>query len=251
MQLDSKPHNSTYRDEIYAGYLSRRTSAIHPETIEGLKSREPFINQIIRRHCPIDKGARILDLGCGHGAFVHILQKSGYHDVAGIDNSEEQIMWANQLGIKGVRHCDLRVALDEFAPDSLDVVIAFDILEHFTKEELLRVCRALQRVLKTGGRLIIHAPNGESPFASRILYWDFTHELAFTRHSIGQLLMSCGFSSVKCYEDRPVVHGFKSLVRRILWSVCRTGWRFYLAIETGSGSSDCILSQNFLTVSYK
>lgn len=107
------------------------------------------------------------------------------------------------------------------------------------------------RILRKGGKWLIHCPNGESPFGMRMLFWDFTHELAFTRTSIAQILLASGFSGVQSYEDKPVVHGVKSLVRRCLWETFRLLLRLYLAAETGNGEKECIFSQNFLTVAVR
>lgn len=84
------------------------------------------------------------------------------------------------------------------------------------------------RVLKPGGRWIIHVPNGESPFGGRMRYWDLTHELAFTRTSVAQLLLASGFSDVRCFEDQPVVHGAKSALRWLLWQGFRALLRLYI-----------------------
>ncbi len=132
---------------------------------------------------------------------------------------------------------------------SQDVIIAFDVIEHFTKEELLPFVDEVHRVLRSGGRWIIHTPNGESPFVGRVRYGDLTHEMAFTRISISQLLKSSGSSEIVCQEDTPVPHGLKSAVRWILWKIIRSGLRFYVAAETGE--RDSIFSQNFLTVAVK
>jgi SAM-dependent methyltransferase len=73
--------------------------------------------------------------------------------------------------------------LNERPAGSLDAVIAFDVLEHFGRDELIPLVDAVHRVLRPGGRWIIHVPNGESPFFGSIRYGDLTHELAFTRQS--------------------------------------------------------------------
>ena len=141
--------------------------------------------------------------------------------------------------------------LQAWEDQSADVIVAFDVIEHFTKDELLPFLDQVQRVLRKGGKWIIHVPNAEGPFGSRMRHWDFTHELGFTRTSMIQMLKSSGFSAVSCFEDTPIVHGLKSLVRWILWKMIRGGLRLYLAAETGAGERDCIFTQNFLTVAVK
>ena len=112
-------------------------------------------------------------------------------------------------------------------------MIAFDVLEHFRKDEALRFMDQVNRVLAPGGTVLIHTPNDFSPFSGRVGHRDFTHETVFTRDSLGQLLAACGFSRIECYEDQPVVHGMVSGLRWLLWRVLRGILRFYLAVETG------------------
>lgn len=245
------PKASGYRSRIYQSYVHALQQPLAPEDISGLRPRAPHLNKLIRVHFPSDRNAAILDLGCGHGALVYFAQKAGYSDVTGVDRSPQQVAEAKRLGIEGVIEGDLMETLQSLADGSQDMVIAFDVIEHFMKNELIYFIDEVHRVLRKGGKWIIHIPNAESPFAGRIRYGDFTHELAFTRVSITQLLKSSGFSLVTCHEDTPIPHGLKSAVRWLLWKVIRGTLRLYLAAETGAGEKACIFSQNFLTVAVK
>ena len=240
-----------YRERIYSQYVNARQKSIAPATLDGLKQRAPYINKLIKEHFPSDNNASIIDLGCGHGAVVHFAHQNGYKDIRGIDYSVEQVAEAKRLGIEGVEQGDLMEALLSLPDGSQDVVIAFDVIEHFTKDELILFVDEVFRVLRKRGKWLIHCPNGESPFGARMLFGDFTHEIIFTRTSIAQILLASGFIDVSSYEDKPVVHGFKSMVRRILWEFFRAFLRLYIAAETGSGERECIFSQNFLTVAVK
>lgn len=242
---------SDYRSRIYERYVYGRSQPIVPHSIEGLRPRAPSLRKVITEHFPKDLSAPILDLGCGHGAFIHFIRAAGYQNVSGIDGSKEQIAEAHRLGMEGVREGDLLEGLRSQPASSLAVVIAYDVIEHFTKNESLDLVDEVYRVLKPGGKLIVHAPNGESPFVGRIRYGDFTHEQAFTRDSISQLLMVCGFSRVDCQEDTPIPHGIKSLGRWIVWKFIRAVLRLYLAAETGNSAKDSILTQSFLAVAIK
>ena len=240
-----------YRERIYKKYVNARQESLSPQTIDGLKPRAPYLKKIIKDHFPVKRDVNILDLGCGHGALIYFAKQFGYVNVRGVDCSEEQVFTAKSLGMDGVKKGDLVEELKKSATESADIVITFDIIEHFTKDEFILFLDEVYRVLKKNGKWIIHCPNGESPFANKILFGDFTHELAFTRTSIAQVLLSSGFCSVSSYEDKPIVHGLKSLIRKILWEILRGFLRFYLAIESGSGEKECIFSQNFLTVAIK
>jgi SAM-dependent methyltransferase len=236
------------RTRIYDAYVSGRHEALAPETLQGLTPRGPYLSRLVRRHFPVDRQAQILDLGCGHGALIHFARQAGYANIRGVDGSPEQVLAARDLGIEGVDEGDVAETLAKCPTASLGCIVAFDVIEHFTRDELLSVADDVKRVLQPGGIWIIHAPNGESPFASRVRYGDLTHELAFTRTSIGQLLRTSGFSDVRSYEDAPAPHGLKSVSRWVMWKSIRAMLRLYVAAETGETGRDAIFSQNFLTV---
>lgn len=240
-----------YRERIYRYYVHARQESLAPQAVEGLNPRAAYLEKLIREHFPPDKNAAVLDLGSGHGALIYFARRYGYLNISGIDRSPQQVAEANRLGIEGVREGDLMEALKGLPEASQDVVIAFDVIEHFTKGELLPFMDEVYRVLRKGGRWLIHTPNGESPFASHIRYGDFTHEQCFTRESMTQLLKSSGFSEVVCLEDAPIPHGLKSAVRWLVWKMIRGMLRLYLAAETGAAKRDCIFTQNFLTVAFK
>lgn len=240
-----------YRTRIYASYVQAREQPLAPLTLAGLGPRAPYLRKLIREHFPSDTNSVIMDLGCGHGALIHFAREQGYHDVRGVDGSVEQVAAAKRLGIKGVYEGDVMETLHSAPNASQDAIIAFDLIEHFTKPELIPLIDEVHRVLKPGGRWIIHVPNAESPFAGRIRYGDFTHELAFTRTSLHQLLRASGFAQVNCFEDRPVPHGLKSLIRAGLWAILRAGLLSYIAAETGAFDRRAAFSQNLLAVAKK
>ncbi|MCA9467338.1 MAG: class I SAM-dependent methyltransferase [Nitrospira sp.] len=241
---------SIYRERIYQHYVTARHIPLAPASLSGLSSRAPYLNKVIHEHFPSDRRATVIDLGCGHGALVHFAVTAGYQNVVGVDRSPEQVQEARRLGIPGVREGDLLETLASLSDESVDVLIAFDVIEHFTKDEFVLFVDEVHRVLRKGGKWILHTPNGESPLAGRMRYGDFTHEQAFTRTSLAQILMASGFARVSCYEDAPVPHGFKSAVRFILWKVFRGGFRLLVAAETGV-LDEGVFSQNFLAVVVK
>ena len=237
-----------YRARVYGSYVTSRSMMLAPTSLEKLGPRAPFLQRIVRLHFPASKSAEILDLGCGYGAMVYFGHTAGYSNIRGVDGSVEQVALSQKLGIPNVKHADLIATIQAQGDQTLDMVIAFDVIEHFTKGELLRFLDHVHRVLKSGGRFLIHAPNAESPFGARTLYGDITHELAFTSTSINQLMMASGFRDVQCFEDVPVPHGLKSIIRWGLWKLIRSILRFYLVVETGDSNRKAIFSQNLLAI---
>lgn len=238
-----------YRERILQRYVSTHQSV--SGAAAGLERRRPFLDKLVAEHFPQDKAAAILDLGCGHGAIIRAAQRAGYTNVRGVDASPEQVAAAKDLGIAGVRQGDLLQTLAETGDASLDAVVLFDLYHYFTRGQQMWIADQVLRVLKPGGRFILHVPNGEAIFAGRMRYWDFLADFSYTRASLAQLLRAAGFADVACFEDRPVAHGLKSMVRAILWRGVRLWARLVLAAETGETGRDAIFSQVMLAVARK
>src|SRR5262245_7026829 len=165
-----------YRERIYGDYVKAASASLAPETLAGLEGRRPVLTRFIADHFPPARDARIVDLGCGHGALLHFARDAGYTQVSGIDGSPAQVEAAKRLGIGGIRHGDALKLLAAEPEASFDAIVAYDVIEHLTKDELVDMTDAVRRVLKPGGRWLIHAPNGLSPFAGVMRYGDLTHE---------------------------------------------------------------------------
>lgn len=248
MEIEQNPATD-WRQRFLARYVS--THAAVSDAAGNLDRRWPFLEKLVREHFPADRDAKIIDLGCGHGAIVWAARKLGYRSIEGVDASPEQVAMAAQLKIDGVRQGDLMATLRAAPADSLDAVVLFDLYHYFDPATQLRLADEVRRVLKPGGRFIMHLPNGEALFAGRVRYWDIMATGSFTRRSIEQLMLVCDFKDVACFEDQPVVHGIKSAARYAVWKLVRFALRLAMAAETGETAGDAIFSQTFLAVARK
>jgi SAM-dependent methyltransferase len=118
--------------------------------------------------------APILDLGCGRGEWLALLQR---HSLAalGVDNNPSMAGEAQQLGLHVIEG-DLLSFLEDAAPGSYGAVTAFQVVEHLDTEDLLRLFIAAQRALLPGGVLILETPNPENLQVSGFSFWlDPTH----------------------------------------------------------------------------
>ena len=242
---------SKYRSRIYTHYVEAWDETNVPRSVHDLEDRGPTMRHVIDAFFPADKSASILDLGCGHGTLVHFSQLAGFRNVQGVDVSVQQVELAHKLGIANIQQGDLMETLKSIPPASLDAVVAFDVIEHFTKDELIDLVDAVYSVLKPGGRWIIHAPNANSPFFGAVRYGDFTHEQAFTPSSLQQLLSASGYTRFEFAECGPRVHGIKSAIRVVIWQWFRLLYRLILAAETGDFGRGEIVTQNFYAVAYR
>ncbi len=245
----------SWKSRLYDGYVSsgqasvEQSSSIAPDPKRHFASRATYIRSVIAQHLPQDHSARIVDLACGHGSFLYFLRTAGFTNISGCDISAEQVELAHKLGIPEAKCSDINSELQSISPGSVDAVVMMDILEHLENDELFAILDHVFLVMKPGGKLLAHVPNAEGLFGMRIRYGDLTHERAFGPKSAEQLLRTVGFKNVQCFEDRPKVHGVKSLIRRILWDAGTLPHRILLSAETGG--RDFVLSQNMLITAQK
>jgi ubiquinone/menaquinone biosynthesis C-methylase UbiE len=101
-------------------------------------------------------GDRILDVGCGTGAFTRALDRKVGPDgqVVGVDPSEAVIRYARQRSPRRVFHVSGGEAVPE--PDRTFAVVASSLaIHHVSPDDRPRVLAEAFRVLRPGGRLIV------------------------------------------------------------------------------------------------
>jgi SAM-dependent methyltransferase len=235
---------------FYEKYVSS-LEKVRPQGGASHSTSNPYLDALVRRHFPRDRAVQILEVGCGSGNMVSTLIRAGYINVRGIDVSPEQVQLARSRGLACIEQGDLIRELPTLRPESVGLVIAYDVLEHIPIEDLVAVVSEVRRVLEPDGLLVLHVPNARSPMFGSIRYGDITHASAFTPRSAAQLLYTVGFSCVHCYEDAPVFHGMLSGMRALLWVGIRAMIVGYIAVETGVFDTSQPFSQNMLVIARK
>lgn len=230
-----------YRARLYDSY-----SSTHAGVSADAGSEHAFRRDILP-HLPMDRTARVTDLGCGQGQLVRHLLQHGYSRSSGIDVSPEQVSLAHAAGISQVRHGDFREAL---APASIDAATATDLFEHLTKSEALESMDSIFAALTSGGRAIVRVPNGVSPFVGNYQFGDLTHETTYTARSLRQLGAAVGFSQVTVRACPPVAHGLKSGLRVGAWKAISGFMKLALAAETGI-LREHLVTQNVVAIFQK
>jgi len=234
--------NSTLRDRLYEAYASQ-----HAGCGDG-KATALTYRHDIHPLLPRPSSGPVTDIGCGQGHLVKLLVADGY-DAHGIDISPEQVAIAHAAGIDRVRHGDYRAMLT-IRQNQLAAVTATDLLEHLTKDEVLRTFDLVVQALTPGGVFIARVPNAVSPLGGHIRYGDFTHESSYTARSVRQLAAAAGFCSVSVHPCPPVAHGLMSAARVAAWMPVSMLFKFALAAETGMLRGH-VVTQNLTFVARK
>jgi 2-polyprenyl-3-methyl-5-hydroxy-6-metoxy-1,4-benzoquinol methylase len=226
-----------YKEEIYKSYLSNHNSLLYGKpTLEKFNRQHRLNNYYLGEFLPEDNNSKILDLGCGDGNLVYWFQQKGYLNSYGIDISEEQINAGRALGIENLILKDIHLFLNT-TQDTFDFIIGRDIFEHFSKQEIYDLLKAINKVLKIGGTLILQVPNGEGIHVNGILYGDITHEIPFTKSSLRQLILSAGFSKIETYPINPFPGTLFGFFRNVLWKYKVMWLKFWQLVERGHSNS--------------
>ena len=213
------------RNRLYEAYASQDVGSGGDEATALVYRRN------IRPVLPRPAAGPVVDIGCGRGELVRLLQVDGF-DAEGIDVSPEQAALARAAGVARVRQGDFRVVLAGHRAHYA-AITATDLLEHLTKPEVLRTFDDAAAALAPGGVFVARVPNAVSPLGGHIRDGDFTHQTSFTARSIRQLATAAGFDTVLVRSCPPVAHGLLSAVRAMVWQAVSACHRIALAAETG------------------
>ena len=235
--------------ELYQAYLTK----LGFSDFESIKNRfeadkRHLANEILPL-LPQDKSVRISELASGIGAFLAVLEDNHYSNFEGVDIGEEQIQIARKLGVKAIKNQDAFTFLEN--SNSLDAVVALDLLEHFKKAEAISLIKKAHASLVSGGKLILRCPNADSFGGQLFLNGDLTHELHLNSSSLAQLLRAGGFNFISI---RPsflnTQNSIKEILRRPLYALLKLSKRIQF-FAFGLSSKQLILSPNILAVATK
>ena len=101
----------------------------------------------------IPLGSRVLDLGCGDGAFLEYLQKNRQCFGYGIELNDANVASCFERGVN-VLQLNLKEGLKLFEDQSFDVVLQIDTLQHLKNAETM-----LKETARVGKMGVITFPN--------------------------------------------------------------------------------------------
>ena len=134
-------------------------------------------------------GKRLLDLGYGDGRLLTWVKSRG-GEAVGLERQTELVDGARKAGFQ------VEYSIDQFAASSIDVITAFDVLEHIENNLLLPLVQSLVARLRPGGRLIARVPNCQIPAGIAIQYSDHTHCTALSEPIVRWLFEHSGLDSI-------------------------------------------------------
>lgn len=156
-------------------------------------------------------GKRVLEIGFGSGSFLSWARTRGA-EVAGTEIIKALLEAALLEGVELVDPAIENVANDY--AERFDVIVAFDVFEHFPLDVVVSRLAAARAMLKPGGHLVLRFPNAQSPFGLPPQNGDPTHRSALSRSVFEQLCQLIPFEFVR-YGPSYRAPG-KGIVKRIV-----------------------------------
>lgn len=197
--IDKKIHNrevlvesqKQIMDQFYLDYneqlmLDSREEVMQRESIY-LKEIEEWRDKNTEK-----ANLTILDLGCGEGEWLELLQNNGY-SAYGIDNNERVVEKVHS------QHPKLKVILSDafnhlesLSDDSVDLITMFHMIEHMDVLNGMRLLRECRRVLKYTGMLIIETPNPQNLLIATYYFrLDPTHHFILPHELLEVMVREC------------------------------------------------------------
>jgi 2-polyprenyl-3-methyl-5-hydroxy-6-metoxy-1,4-benzoquinol methylase len=131
------------------------------------------------------KGASLLEIGFGSGSFLAWAKMLGA-EVSGVEINEAMLAEARKNDVT-ILPATFEAIADQHK-SGFDVIVGFDVFEHFDLETVAMRLKACEKMLRAGGHLVLRFPNGQSPFGMVSQKGDVTHRSALSKAAITQIL---------------------------------------------------------------
>jgi O-antigen chain-terminating methyltransferase len=147
--------------------------------------------------------APVVDLGCGRGEFLELLQAAGI-EAWGIDGNANAVRECKEKGLEVV-HGDLVAILQDRDAGSLGGLFAAQVAEHLPPAVLGKLLAEAHRTLRVDGLLVLETPNPASALSFHdVFIRDLTHERPLHPETLRFLAAAAGFTDVRIQMRNPV-----------------------------------------------
>lgn len=143
---------------------------------------------------------RVLDIGCGNGEFLQLLQAAG-HEAVGVDIDPAMVQQCQEQGLTAYE-ADVLTWLPTQS-GHYDAIFSSNVIEHLDAQTVLTLVAQAYQALRPGGLLLLGTPNPESAIVQFHEYWrDPTHVRLYSRQLLEFFLHNAGFMNVQSDVNR-------------------------------------------------
>lgn len=203
--MTSTPYNT------YSTFKQYTTPTLKPKHIAAYDAE-------FWKPCQMTPNKRVLEVGCGTGHFLLYLQAKGVIDFAGLDLDTQLATHLPEAIKKNVSLLSIEEYLQQENHKPFDVIVLFDVLEHFSYTEGEALLRQLSTRLQPGGYILTKTPNMGSPWGLQYQYGDLTHKAAYNSFSLTHLAINAGLQVERCFGQK-TGSPFRRMMDRIISKV--------------------------------
>lgn len=183
----------------------------HHRTFRGANIKEhfkKFIPYLFEVYHELGGHGFFVDLGCGEGEFLELLQENGLPGL-GLELNKQ---FAEELSLRGLNV--LQGSLFDFLGSQAEKeeflgIILIHLIEHFPPEKTWEILKLCHKRLRKGGLILIETPNPKSPIAHANFYMDWTHIRPYPHELLIFLLQITGFIPWKLILSSPADPAFR------------------------------------------
>ena len=206
-RLPDKFDQSEIRD--FSDQLTHSLDALYIAFEDQFRGTNSQISQRLSIYLPFLKNSLIsptddliVDLGCGRGEWLSLLEENGYQAI-GIDTNTIAIEHCQQLNFRAI-HSDAVEYLKTLPDNSVAVVTGFHIVEHLPFDVLVKLLSEAYRVVRASGLVIFETPNPSNVLVGSCnFYFDPTHRNPLPSLTTQFLVQYAGFTSATILPINP------------------------------------------------
>ncbi len=136
----------------------------------------------------LNEDMSILDVGVGT---TDLAQSIKFKKYIGVDISQNTVDKLKNLGFEAYLLNAVEIS-DKFDENSFDCIFISHVIEHLTRDEIIKFITSAKKILKKGGKIIIVAPSTSAFF----FYSEWTHIRPHDHSSLSGLLKDFNFTDI-------------------------------------------------------
>ncbi|MDY9927195.1 class I SAM-dependent methyltransferase [Methanosarcina sp.] len=212
------------KDDNYNNYKASLTKKFIPSNRQ-YQVYENYYRKNILKYLPLDKSAKIIDLGCGLGHCLYFLKVNNYMNISGIDLVKENVEFCKlkEFKVEQENIIDYISSSNEKA----DTFILSNVLEHFSYQEIIQIINSLYKLLNRNGRIIIIVPNCNNVYGLATYFSDITHKSPLTEKSFEDLMLNTeitkfSFENLIVYPNVVLLDAIIKIYNKLIFNLRKT-----------------------------
>ena len=155
-----------------------------------------LITDFLLPYFELHEDANVLELGCGHGNWIGAIPAQNRY---ALDINPDVHNMVKQSGFFEIEtYVGPCFNLEMFPDQTLDLILASNLLEHLELEEVFGTLNEVSRTLKKNGKFCVIQPNFS--LCPRQYFDDYTHRSVFTAVSLNDILEAHGLRVIHSWK---------------------------------------------------